>query len=102
MEKYTLMSIAGVIVVFLGLLAFLGGIGEFQAKQQFATDVADDRTRFAEQNATQGYKVCRYNNTTSSLNCPDNPYQDANRWLIGGVLTVIIGLGAIYYDIELT
>lgn len=101
MRQYSLISIVGLIVVLLGVLAFLGGVGEWQAKQRFTSDVADDRSRFEQQNATEGYKICQYNNTTSNLTCPDNPYKDSPGWIIGGLFTMAIGLGGIYYDIEL-
>lgn len=101
MQQYTLISIAGLIVVLLGGLAFLGGVGEWQAKQRFTSDVADDRHRFEQKNATKGYNICQYNNATGNLTCPDNPYTDSPGWIIGGLATVAIGLGGIYYDIEL-
>ncbi len=100
MTEYSVITIAGGIVVMLGLLAFIGGIGEYQANQDFTSDIADDRTRFQTQNATTGYTRCQYNNTTTSLTCPDNPHTDSPQWLIGGLLTIAIGGAAIYSDLN--
>ncbi len=100
MPEYSVITIAGVIVVLLGLLAFFGGIGEYQANQDFTSDVADDRTRFQTQNATSGYYRCQYNNTTASLMCPDNPYTESPQWLIGGLLAIAVGGGVVYSDLH--
>lgn len=100
MAKYTLLAVAGLIGLLLGTLAFLGGLGQYQAQGQFDDRVSDDRTRFEQLNATGGYEVCAYDNETGSLACPDNPYTGSLRWLIGGLLTIAVGAGIIYYDVE--
>ncbi|MFB6360169.1 MAG: hypothetical protein ABEH59_02495 [Halobacteriales archaeon] len=100
MARHTLLAIGGLILLLLGLLAFLGGIGQFQAKAQFDDRLSDDRTRFEQTNATSGYAVCAFNNETNDLDCPDNPYTGSLQWLIGGLLTMAVSGGAIYYDVE--
>lgn len=101
MEKYTILAIGGLIVLLLGMIAFLGGVGQYQAQQRFDNRVADDQSRFEKLDATGGYEVCAYNNTTRSLVCPDNPYTDSVQWLGGGFLAMVVGGGVIYYDIEM-
>lgn len=100
MAKYTLLAIAGLIVLLLGTLAFLGGVGQWQANGQFNDRLSDDRTRFEQTNATGGYDLCVYNNDSQGLDCPDNPYTGSLEWIIGGLLAIAVGGGAIYYDVE--
>lgn len=100
MARYTLLAVAGLIVLLLGALAFLGGLGQHQAKAQFADRLDDDRSRFERTNATSGYDVCAYVNETASLTCPDNPYTGSLRWLVGGLLAMALGGGIMYYDVE--
>lgn len=100
MAKYTLLAVAGLIVLLLGTLAFLGGLGQFQAKGQFEDSLTDDQSRFERMNATSGYELCAYNNETTSLDCPDNPYTGSIQWLVGGLLAIAVGAGTIYYDVE--
>lgn len=100
MAKYTLLAVAGLIVLLLGTLAFLGGLGQYQAKGDFADRLADDRSRFEQTNAASGYELCAFDNETASLECPDNPYTGSLRWLVGGLLAMALGAGTIYYDVE--
>lgn len=100
MPKYTLLAVGGLIVLLLGTLAFLGGLGQYQAEGQFDDRLTDDRARFDQMNATGGYELCAYNNETASLVCPDNPYTGSIKWLLGGLVAIAIGGGTIYYDVE--
>lgn len=100
MAKYTMLAIVGVIVLLLGMIAFLGGVGQYQSQQRYDDRVADDRSRFERTNATGGYDVCAYDNATRSLTCPDNPYADSWRWLGAGLLTIVAGAGIGYYDFQ--
>lgn len=100
MARYTMLAVAGLIVLLLGTIAFLGGVGQYQAETSFDDRLADDRSRFDRSAATSGYDVCAYNNTTAALDCPENPYAGSLRWLGGGLLTTAVGAGLVYYDLE--
>lgn len=100
MPNYTLLAVGGLIVLLLGTLAFLGGLGQYQAEGQFDDRLADDQGRFDQTNAASGYEVCMYDNNTASLVCPDNPYTGSIQWLVGGLVAIAIGGATIYYDVE--